>query len=69
MRNPVEICPSEVNSRVTTAAIADGTSNTLGAAEVKAFTSYFRNTADHGPAVPSSPDPLPDPLGTPYPFG
>ena len=30
-------------------------SNTLAAAEVKAFTSYFRNTADPGPAVPMSP--------------
>ncbi|MCR4413381.1 MAG: DUF1559 domain-containing protein [Thermoguttaceae bacterium] len=43
------------NSQVTTAAIVDGTSNTLGAAEVRAFTSYFRNTADPGPTAPSSP--------------
>ena len=43
------------NSHLTTAAILDGTSNTLGAAEVKAFTSYFRNTVDPGPAVPLSP--------------
>lgn len=98
MRNPMYICPSEVNDRVrvdgsgkpltypqnygfnfgtwlvhdpatgqgadgvffpnshiTTAAITDGTTNTLGAAEVRAFTSYFRNTADPGPAVPQSP--------------
>ena len=44
-----------VNSRLTTAAISDGTSHTLAAAEVKAFTSYFRNTADPEPEVPSSP--------------
>jgi prepilin-type N-terminal cleavage/methylation domain-containing protein len=44
-----------VNSRLGTAAISDGTSNTLAAAEVKAFTSYFRNTADPGPAAPPSP--------------
>ncbi len=43
------------NSQLTTAAILDGTSNTLGAAEVRAFTPYFRNTADPGPAVPTSP--------------
>jgi hypothetical protein len=30
-------------------------SNTLCAAEVRAFTPYFRNTADPGPIVPSSP--------------
>jgi len=44
-----------VNSRLTMAAISDGTSNTLAAAEVHAFTSYFRNTADPGPLVPPSP--------------
>jgi len=44
-----------VNSCMTPASIIDGLSNTLGAAEVKAFTSYFRNTADPGPTVPSSP--------------
>ena len=33
----------------------DGTSNTLCAAEVKAYTPYLRNTADPGPAVPASP--------------
>ncbi len=43
------------NSQLTTAAILDGTSTTLGAAEVRAFTSYFRNTADPGPTVPSAP--------------
>jgi prepilin-type N-terminal cleavage/methylation domain-containing protein len=44
-----------VNSRVGPAGILDGLSNTLAAAEVKAFTAYFRNTADPGPAAPSSP--------------
>jgi hypothetical protein len=44
-----------VNSQMTPASIVDGLSNTLGAAEVKAFTPYFRNTADPGPTVPSSP--------------
>ncbi len=44
-----------VNGRLTMAAISDGTSHTLAAAEVKAFTSYFRNTADPGPDIPSSP--------------
>jgi hypothetical protein len=44
-----------VNSQMTPGNILDGLSNTLGAAEVKKFTSYFRNTADPGPGIPSSP--------------
>ncbi len=44
-----------VNSRLRPADFRDGLSNTLAAAEVKAFTPYFRNTADPGPAVPASP--------------
>lgn len=44
-----------VNSRLQPADITDGLSNTLAASEVKAFTSYFRNTADPGPTVPDSP--------------
>jgi prepilin-type N-terminal cleavage/methylation domain-containing protein len=44
------------NSSFTTAAFTDGTSNTLCAAEVKAFTPYVRNTDDPGPAIPASPD-------------
>lgn len=44
-----------VNSRTRPASFIDGLSNTLCAAEVKAFTSYFRNTADPGPSVPESP--------------
>jgi prepilin-type N-terminal cleavage/methylation domain-containing protein len=47
-----------VNSRLGPASFQDGLSNTLGAAEVKAFTSYFRNTTDPGPAPPSSPGDL-----------
>jgi prepilin-type processing-associated H-X9-DG protein len=43
------------NSRDGPAAITDGLSNTLGAAEVKAFTPYMRNSPDPGPAVPSTP--------------
>ena len=44
-----------VNSRLTPGYFRDGLSKTLCAAEVKAFTPYFRNTADPGPTVPSSP--------------
>jgi prepilin-type N-terminal cleavage/methylation domain-containing protein/prepilin-type processing-associated H-X9-DG protein len=44
-----------VNSRLTPAFITDGLSNTLAAAEVKAFTPYFRNTTDPGPTVPTTP--------------
>lgn len=43
------------NSRLRSANITDGLSNTLCAAEVKAFTSYVRNTADPGPTPPGSP--------------
>jgi len=42
------------NSRTSPAHITDGLSCTLAVAEVKAFTSYFRNTADPGPTLPSS---------------
>ena len=44
-----------VNSQLRPADLSDGLSCTLAAAEVKAFTSYFRNTVDPGPAVPDSP--------------
>lgn len=44
-----------VNSKTKPGSITDGLSNTLGAAEVKAFTSYIRNTNDPGPTPPSSP--------------
>lgn len=43
-----------VNSRTTPAAFRDGLSNTLTAAEVKAFTPYIRNTGDPGPTPPSA---------------
>jgi prepilin-type N-terminal cleavage/methylation domain-containing protein/prepilin-type processing-associated H-X9-DG protein len=43
------------NARLTPASIADGLSNTLCAAEVKAFTSYVRNTGDPGSVPPASP--------------
>ncbi|WP_146439776.1 DUF1559 family PulG-like putative transporter [Crateriforma conspicua] len=41
-----------VNARMGPQAITDGLSNTLCMAEVKTFTSYFRNTANPGPTVP-----------------
>lgn len=44
-----------VNSALTLASFADGTSNTLAVSEVKAFTPYIRNTADPGPGAPTSP--------------
>ncbi|MBX9681869.1 MAG: DUF1559 domain-containing protein [Gemmataceae bacterium] len=42
------------NAKLRPLSIVDGMSNTLGAAEVKAFTPYVRNTADPGAAVPTS---------------
>lgn len=42
-----------VNSKVGFGQIRDGASNSLLVAEVKAYTSYIRNTADPGPTVPS----------------
>ncbi len=44
-----------VNSKVKFGAIQDGTSNTLCVAEVKAFTSYIRNTQDPGTTPPTDP--------------
>lgn len=43
------------NSRQTTGSVTDGLSNTLCATEVKAFTSYVRNTADPGAGPPATP--------------
>ncbi len=43
------------NARLTHGAVTDGTSHTLCAAEVKAFTPYVRNTPDPGPNPPASP--------------
>ena len=48
--------PFYVNSRTRFGAISDGTSNTMCVAEVKAFTSYIRNTTDPGPVPPSDPN-------------
>ena len=44
-----------VNGRVRFGDVNDGQSNTLCVAEVKAFTSYIRNTQDPGPAPPIDP--------------
>lgn len=43
------------NARLTHGSIGDGTSNTLCAAEVKAFTPYMRNTAEPPATPPISP--------------
>ena len=43
------------NARLTPASVLDGLSNTLCAAEVKAYTSYFRN-AGASPAAPPTPE-------------
>lgn len=45
-----------VNSSLKPRDFRDGLSNTMLAADVKAFTSYIRNTQDPGPTVPNSPD-------------
>ena len=45
-----------VNSKVGFGQMTDGSSNTLLVAEVKAYTSYIRNTSDPGPTVPSDPN-------------
>ena len=50
--------PFYVNSRVGFGEVRDGTSNTMCVAEVKAFTSYIRNTADPGPVPPANPTDL-----------
>lgn len=44
------------NSRLTAAAIRDGLSKTLGLAEVKTYTPYFRNAGQPNPAMPPSPE-------------
>ena len=58
--NPMTAEPGDgafyVNSKVRFASITDGTSNTLCLAEVKAFTSYIRNTMDPGPTPPTDPN-------------
>ena len=45
-----------VNAKVPFSAVFDGQSNTLCVAEVKAFTSYTRNTQDPGPEPPTVSD-------------
>lgn len=47
--------PFHPNSMYRPTSITDGMSNTLCAAEVKAFTPYVRNTADPGATPPGSP--------------
>ncbi len=47
--------PFFVNSKVTFGNLIDGSSNTMCAAEVKAFTSYIRNTTDPGDIPPTNP--------------
>ncbi len=48
-----------VNSKLRAAQVQDGLSNTLAFAEVKAFTSYIRNTNDPGPDIPDEANQLP----------
>ncbi|MDG1873456.1 MAG: DUF1559 domain-containing protein [Mariniblastus sp.] len=48
--------PFYVNSKVGFNSIRDGASNSLCIAEVKAFTSYIRNTQDPGPVPPTDPN-------------
>lgn len=43
-----------MNSSTSAASIRDGLSSTLAASEVKAFTSYFRNSNDPGATIPTS---------------
>ncbi len=42
------------NSRTTHGSLTDGTSNTIGVSEAKAYTPYLRNTSDPGPNPPTS---------------
>ena len=48
--------PFYVNSKTRFGSIKDGSSNTLCVAEVKAFTSYIRNTPDPGETIPTDPN-------------
>jgi prepilin-type N-terminal cleavage/methylation domain-containing protein len=43
------------NAKLNHESVADGHSNTLMIAEVKAFTPYMRNSPDPGPTVPTTP--------------
>jgi prepilin-type N-terminal cleavage/methylation domain-containing protein len=57
--DPVSAKPGDglfyVNGEVRFGSITDGTSNTLCAAEVKAFTPYIRNTENPGDIAPTDP--------------
>jgi prepilin-type N-terminal cleavage/methylation domain-containing protein len=46
------------NSRITSAQVSDGLSKTIALAEVKTYTSYFRNAATANPAMPTDPSSL-----------
>ena len=46
------------NSRLKAGQFSDGLSKTIALAEVKTYTSYFRNAAQGSPTVPTSPDAL-----------
>ena len=48
--------PFYVNSKTRFGFVKDGQSNTLCVAEVKAFTSYIRNTSDPGSTPPTDPN-------------
>ncbi len=48
--------PFYVNSKTRFGSVKDGQSNTLCVAEVKAFTSYIRNTPDPGSTPPTDPN-------------
>ena len=48
-----------VNSKLRSGQFRDGLSKTLAIAEVKAFTSYIRNTSDPGAEIPESHEDLP----------
>ena len=48
--------PFYVNSKTRFGSIKDGSSNTLCVGEVKAFTSYIRNTPDPGETIPTDPN-------------
>ena len=58
--DPVSATPGDgpfyVNSNLRLAAVTDGTSNTMCAADVKAYTSYIRSTSDPGAEPPSDRD-------------
>ena len=59
-----------VNAKLGAAHFKDGLSKTLAFAEVKAFTSYIRNTSDPGSVIPDNPSQLPtDATGNDFKMG